>query len=96
MPTKKKTSTARKPARRSRQTSAKTASGVSAMASAQLKQFRKTIEQLKGRLEKEVKARGAASAVIGEARKAREALTGQIKSLRDQGAYLTKELKKDL
>lgn len=95
MPTKKKTSTARKPARK---TSAKksAASGVSAMAAAQLKQFRKTVDQLKGRLEKEVKARGAAAALVNEAKMAREALMGQIKSLRVQGAELTKALKKAL
>ena len=51
MPTKKKSSSsARKPARRSPKPSS--SSSVSAMASAQLKQLRKTVEQLKGRRER--------------------------------------------
>jgi chromosome segregation ATPase len=101
MPTKKKTSPARrKPVRRARKTSStvswasKAASSFSAMASTQLKQLRKTVDQLKARLEKEARARSAASTVIGEAKKARETLMVQMKALRDQGASLTKELKK--
>src|SRR5208337_706272 len=101
MPTKKKTSPARhKPVRRARKTSStvsrasKAASSFSAMASTQLKQLRKTVDQLKARLEKEARARLAASTVIGEAKKARETLKVQMKALRDQGASLTKELKK--
>ena len=101
MPTKKKTSPARrKPVRRTRKTSStvsgasKATSSFSAMASTQLKQLRKTVDQLKARLEKEARARLAASTVIGEAKKARETLKVQMKALRDQGASLTKELKK--
>ena len=101
MPTKKKTSPARrKPVRRARKTSStdswasKAASSFSAMATTQLKQLRKTVDQLKARLEKEARARSAASTVIGGAKKARETLMVQMKALRDQGARLTKELKK--
>jgi hypothetical protein len=101
MPTKKKTSPARrKPVRRARKTSStvfrvsKAARSFSAMASTQLKQLRKTVDQLKARLEKEAKARLAASTVIGEGKKARETLMVQMKALRDQGASLTKKLKK--
>jgi hypothetical protein len=95
MPTRKKSSSsARKPARRARKTSA--SSSVSAMASAQLKQLRKTVVQLKNRIEKEAKARTAASTIIAEAKKAREALMGQMKTLRDEGSRLAKELKSAL
>ena len=96
MPTRKKSSSpARKPARRTtRKTSS--GSGVSAMASAQLKQLRKTVVQLKSRLEKEAKSSMAASKVVAEAKKAREALMGQMKTLRDEGSRLTKELKRAL
>ena len=95
MPTRKKSSSsARKPARRARKTSA--SSSVSAMASAQLKQLRKTVEQLTSRIEKDAKARTAASTVIAEAKKAREALMGQMKTLRDEGSRLAKELKRVL
>jgi chromosome segregation ATPase len=94
MPTKKKPATARKPARPASKTSA--ASGVSAMASAQLKQLRKTVALLKDRLEKEAKARTAASTVVTEARKAHASLLAQMKSLRDEGSRLAKELKRAL
>ncbi len=94
MPTKKKTSPLRKPAGAKKKTSA--SGGVSVMASAQLKQLQKTIVQLKGRLEKEAKANATASKVVAEAKKAREALMGQLKTLRDEGSYLTRELKKAL
>jgi chromosome segregation ATPase len=101
MPTKKKTSPARrKPVRLARKTSftgsraSKAAVSFSALASTQLKQLRKTVDQLKARLEKEARARSAASTVIGEAKKARETLMVQMKALRDQGASLTKDLKK--
>jgi len=66
------------------------------MASAQLKQLRKTVEQLKGRLEKEAKARTAASTIVAEAKKARESLMAQMKNLRDEGGRLAKELKRAL
>jgi chromosome segregation ATPase len=101
MPTKKKTSPARrKPVRRARKTSStvsrpsRAANSFSAMASTQLKQLRKTVDQLKARLEKEARARLAASTVIREAKKARETLKVQMKALRNQGASLTKELKR--
>ncbi|HKM99982.1 MAG TPA: hypothetical protein VJX23_05665 [Candidatus Binataceae bacterium] len=97
MPTKKKTSPARrKPVRRARTVSraSKAASSFSTMASTQLRQFRKTVDQLKARLEKEARARSSASTIIGEAKKARETLMVQMKALRDQGASLTKQLKK--
>jgi hypothetical protein len=54
----------RKPVRRARKTSStvswasKAASSFSAMASTQLKQLRKTVDQLKARLEKEARAIG--------------------------------------
>ncbi len=96
MPTKKKTSSStRKPTRRTGKQSS-SSSSVSAMASAQLKQLRKTVDQLKSRLEKEASARTAASTVIAEAKKAREALMGQMKTLRDEGSRLAKELKRAL
>ncbi len=92
MPTKKKTSPPRKPATSKRKTSA--SGGISAIASAQLKQLQKTVVQLKGRLEKEAKANATASKVVAEAKKARAALMSQLKTLRDEGSYLTRELKK--
>ena len=101
MPTKKKTSPARgKPVHRARKTSSnaskasKAASSFFAMASTQLKQLRETVDQLKARLKKEARAQSAASTVIAEAKKAHETLMVQMKALRDQGASLTKELKK--
>jgi chromosome segregation ATPase len=94
MPTKKKTSPLRKPAGAKKKTSV--SGGVSAMASSQLKQLQKTVVQLKARLEKEAKANATASKVVAEAKKAREALMGQLKTLRDEGSYLTRELKKAL
>jgi chromosome segregation ATPase len=95
MPTKKKTaSSSRKPARKARKNSS--TGGVSAMASAQLKQLRKTVDQLRSRLEKEAKARAASSTVVIEAKKARESLMAQMKTLRDEGGRLAKELKRAL
>ena len=70
------------------------ASSFSAVESTQLKHLRKTVDQLNARLEKEARARSAASTVIGEAKMARETLMVQMKALRDQGASLAKELKK--
>jgi len=91
MPTKKKsTAPKRKSARRDPKPSS--SGGVSAMASAQLKQLRKTVDQLRARLEKETNARAAASTVIAEAKKARATLTAQMESLRKEGARLAKEL----
>ena len=48
------------------------------------------------RLEKEAKANATASKVIAEAKKARDALMGQMKTLRDEGSRLAKELKRAL
>lgn len=95
MPTRKKSpSSPRKQLRRTPKTSS--SGGVSAMASAQLKQLRKTVVQLTSRLEKEAKARTAASTVLAEAKKARAALMAQLKTLRDEGSHLAKELKRAL
>lgn len=100
MPTKKNAaSSRRKTARRSSpapKRSKTASSGVSAMASTQFKQLRKTVDQLKARLEKETKARSAASTLVTGAKKARETILGQMKSLKEQGARLSKELKKAL
>jgi len=101
MPTNKKTSPARrKPVRRVRKTSStasrasKAARSFSAIASTQLKQLRKTVDQLKARLEKEARSRSADSTIVGEAKKARQTLMEQMKALRDRGRSLTKELKR--
>jgi len=100
MPTKKKASTSRrKTAKRSAPSPKRSkpkSGGVSAMASAQLKQLRKTVNELKTRLAKEAKASSASSKLASEAKKAREKVLGQVKSLKDQGARLSKELKKAL
>ena len=66
------------------------------MASAQLKQLRRPSMQLKSRLEKEAKANATASKVVAEAKKARDALMGQLKTLRDEGGCLAQELKSAL
>jgi chromosome segregation ATPase len=96
MPTKQKkhSSSVRKPVRRPAKTTAQV--GIPAMASAQLKQLRKTVKQLKSRLEKEAERHTAAAKVITEAKKAREGLMLQMKMLRDEGSRLTKELKRAL
>jgi chromosome segregation ATPase len=96
MPTKKKTSPPpRKPTRPTRKASASGGS-VSALASTQLQQLRKTIVQLKNRLEKEAKANVTAAKIVAEAKKARDVVAAQLKTLRDEGSYLTKELKRAL
>jgi hypothetical protein len=95
-PTRKKTSSAaRKPARPTRKTSS-TSGGVSAAASAQLKQLRKNVEQLKSRLERETKARATALTAIANGKKAHDVVTGQMKTLRAESARLAKELKRAL
>jgi seryl-tRNA synthetase len=66
------------------------------MASAQLKQMRKTVALLKSRLEKEAKSAMSASKVVAEAKKARGTLMSQVKSLRDEGSRVAKELKRAL
>ena len=52
------------------------------------------VVQLKSRLEKEAKANATASKVVAEAKKARDALMGQLKTLRDEGGRLANELKR--
>jgi len=95
MPTRKKSSSPkRKTARPARKPSA--SGGVSAVASAQLKQLRKTVDHLTNRLQKEATARAAASTLVAEAKKVRQVLTGQMKMLRDEGGRLAKELKRAL
>src|SRR5579872_6417005 len=100
MPTKKKASPSRRKAvRRSSPASKRSqpkSGGVSAMASAQLKQLRKTVNDLKARLAKEAKASSASSKLVAEAKKARETVLGQMKSLKEHGARLSKELRKAL
>ena len=95
MPSRKKTSSSpkRKAVRPAKKAAAVSSGGVAAMATAQLEQLRKTIDQLKTRLENEANARMAASNVIAEAKKARDALSAQMKGLRDEGARLAKELR---
>jgi chromosome segregation ATPase len=96
MPTRKKPSRSRKPGARKRSAKTSVSGAVSAIAAKQLRQLRNTVAQLQKRLEKEVMARSAAAKMIADARKARDALMGQIKSLRDQGSRLAAELKKAL
>jgi len=93
MPIKKKTSAPKAKVSRPKSKSSANSGGVSAMAATQLKQLRKTVDQLRTRLEKEANARIAASNVVAEAKKAREALNAQMKALRDEGARLAKELR---
>lgn len=78
MPTKKK------PAKRKKAT--KPATG-------QLQQLRKTIKELKVRLEREMKARKVDARVMSETKKVRAQLASQIAALRDQGRKLASELK---
>ena len=96
MPTKKKVSKARrKPVRRARK-SASAVSSVSAMASAQLKQLRKNVDELKTRLQKEAKGRSFDARLLKEAKSARDRLAKQIGALRDQGSRLSSQLRKAL
>jgi hypothetical protein len=99
MPIKRKRSTRRKPAAGSRKMPAarsKTpkAGGISAMTSVQLKELRKTVAELTTRLHKEKNAHSAALSLVGEAKKAHKTVLGQLKSLKNQGVRLTKELKR--
>jgi uncharacterized coiled-coil DUF342 family protein len=98
MPTKKRASTARrKPVRRARaRKSTSAVSSVSAMASAQLKQLRKNVEQLKTRLQKEAKGRSLDARLLKEAKGARDRLAKQIGALRDQGTRLSRDLRRAL
>jgi chromosome segregation ATPase len=96
MPARKKSSSP--PKRKTARPTAKpsTGGGVSAAAAAQLKQLRKTVEQLTSRLQKEAKARVAASTLLAEAKKARAGLIAQMKTLREEGSRLGRELQRAL
>jgi len=62
----------------------------------QFDSLRKTVSDLRTRLEKELKARKIETKILTEAKKAREQLTSQVSALRQQGAKLASELKKAL
>ncbi len=101
MPTKRKASPARaKTARGARKKSStklsRTASSVAAMASAQLKNLRKTVGDLKSRLAKETKARALEARLARDAKAAREKLSSQMSALKEQGTRLSRELKQAL
>jgi chromosome segregation ATPase len=99
MPVKKAPSSKKKPARRDpkpRPSAKSSSGGVSAIASAQLKQLGQSIEQLKARLEKETSARATASNLVAEAKKAHATLMAQVKTLRDEGGRVAKELQRAL
>jgi chromosome segregation ATPase len=83
MPTKKKPLTRRKAAKND-------------PALRQLAQLRKTVKELRTRLERETKARKIEARVKSEAQKARAQLASQISSLRDQGRKLATNLKSAL
>ena len=83
MPTKKKPSTPRKPARKD-------------PALRQVAQLRKTVKELRVKLEREAKARQIEARVKSEAQKARTQLASQITALRDQGRKLAANLKSAL
>ncbi|MFZ2062162.1 MAG: hypothetical protein WAU82_14210 [Candidatus Binatus sp.] len=83
MPTKKKPSTPRKPARKD-------------PALRQVAQLRKTVKELRVKLEREAKARQIEARVKSEAQKARAQLASQITALRDQGRKLAANLKSAL
>jgi len=70
--------------------------GVSTIASSQIKQLRKTVAQLTSRLEKEIRMNATSAKVIAETKKARVTLIGQLKTLREEGSHLAKELKRAL
>lgn len=55
-------------------------------ATGQIEQLRKTVKQLRIKLERETKARKIEARVKAEAQKARAQLASQITALRDQGA----------
>lgn len=59
----------------------------------QVEQLRKSVKVLKLRLEREVKARKLEAKIKGEAKAAGAKLSTQLKSLRDQGKKLARELK---
>jgi uncharacterized phage infection (PIP) family protein YhgE len=62
----------------------------------QLAQLRKTVKELRIKLERETKARKIEARVKSEAQKARTQLASQISSLRDQGRKLATNLKSAL
>ncbi len=62
----------------------------------QLAQLRKTVKELRVKLERETKARKIEARVKSEAQKARAQLASQISSLRDQGRKLATNLKSAL
>jgi chromosome segregation ATPase len=62
----------------------------------QLAQLRKTVKQLRVKLERESKARQIEARVKNEAQKARAQLASQITALRDQGRKLATNLKSAL
>ncbi len=74
----------------------KSSGGAPTIASSQVKQLRKTVAQLTSRLEKESKMNATSAKVIAEAKKARDTLIGQLKTLREEGSHLANELKRAL
>jgi len=83
MPTKKKSPTRRKAAKKD-------------PALGQLAQLRKTVKVLRTKLERETRARQLEARVKAEAQKARAQLASQITALRDQGRKLAANLKSAL
>ncbi len=81
---------------KSRRKTARAVSAVSAMATGQVTQLRKTIEQLRSRLVEEAKKRTRDVDVLNNAKKARDALAKQMSALKQQGQRLSKDLKKAL
>jgi chromosome segregation ATPase len=65
-------------------------------ATGQFDSLRKTVTDLRTRLEKELKARKIEARILAEARKAREQLNSQVKVLRQQGSKLAGDLKSAL
>jgi uncharacterized coiled-coil DUF342 family protein len=58
----------------------------------ELDQLKKKVKELAVKLEQETKARELATRLIAEAKKAREQLTREIKTLREQGGKMASEL----
>jgi len=58
----------------------------------ELDQLKKKVKELALRLEREAKARELATRLAAEAKKAREQLTREIKTLREQGGKMASEL----
>ncbi len=89
-PERKKT---RRPARAKNSSAAGT---VSAIATAQINQLRKKVEDLKTRLAKEASRRASEVTMLRDAKKARDALSQQMKAFKQQGESLSRQLKKAL